>query len=150
MQRTGRKGHAMFRIVVQESKRTPSSGKVVMFLGSYDPHTKSVILAKDKAEFYLSNGAQPSPRVTQILKSEGIKLPNWVLSESKKQGELRNPEKLRRNRPAEEPKEAPEASEEAEVKPATEEVSQEVTSDDPKEAATEITEEVTPEVETKS
>jgi hypothetical protein len=29
MQRTGRKGHAMFRVVVQDSRLTPSSGRVV-------------------------------------------------------------------------------------------------------------------------
>ena len=56
MQRTGRKGHAMFRIVVQESRYTPKSGKVVAQLGSYDPHTKAVSVVKDKAEFYLKNG----------------------------------------------------------------------------------------------
>jgi small subunit ribosomal protein S16 len=41
MQRTGRRGHAMFRVIVQDSHRSPTSGKVVAFLGSYDPHTKS-------------------------------------------------------------------------------------------------------------
>ena len=39
MQRTGRKGHAMFRVVVQESRLTPTSGRVVAMLGSYDPHS---------------------------------------------------------------------------------------------------------------
>ena len=29
MQRTGRKGHAQFRVIVQESRRTPTSGNVV-------------------------------------------------------------------------------------------------------------------------
>ena len=52
MQRTGRAGHAMFRVVVQDSRRTPTSGKVVAALGSYDPHTKAVTLDKDKAQFY--------------------------------------------------------------------------------------------------
>ena len=53
MQRTGRKGHAMFRVVVQDSRQTPTSGKVVAPLGSYDPHAKTVILNKEKAAFYL-------------------------------------------------------------------------------------------------
>ena len=51
MQRTVRKGHAMFRVVVQDSRRTPTSGKVVAALGSYDPHSKAITLVKDQAEF---------------------------------------------------------------------------------------------------
>lgn len=100
MQRTGRKGHANFRIVVQDSRLTPTSGKVVAQLGSYDPHTKIATLTKDKADFYLKNGARPSERVALLLKKEGIKLPAWVEINQKKEGKLRNPEKLRKNRPA--------------------------------------------------
>lgn len=108
MQRTGRKGHAMFRMVVQESHLTPTSGKVVAQLGHYDPHTKQAVIVKDKAEFYLGNGAQPSERVARILESEGITLPKWYKKATPKTGALRNPDKLRKNQPAEEP--APEAA----------------------------------------
>ena len=102
MQRIGRKGHAQFRIVVQDSRRTPTSGKIVAQVGTYDPHTKTVILNKERAEHYLTHGAQPSDRVIRALKAEGIKLPKWVQDSSEKTGKIRNPEKLRRNRPAEE------------------------------------------------
>ncbi len=67
MQRTGRKGHAMFRVVVQDSRQTPTSGKVVARLGSYDPHAKTVVLDKEKAAFYLEHGAQPSGRAVRLL-----------------------------------------------------------------------------------
>ncbi len=112
MQRTGRKGHAQFRVVVQDSRRTPTSGKIVAQVGTYDPHTKQITLNKERAEHYLNSGAQPSPRVVVILKAEGIKLPNWVKDTTKKQGKIRNAEKLRRNQPkeeapVEEPVEAP-------------------------------------------
>jgi len=100
MQRTGRKGHAMFRLVVQDARRTPTSGKVVAQLGSYDPHVKTITLDKNKAEFYLEHGAHPSERAARLLKSEGVKLPGWVSLEDKKTGTTRNPDKLRRNRPA--------------------------------------------------
>jgi small subunit ribosomal protein S16 len=114
MQRTGRKGHAMFRIIVQESRRTPTSGKIVALLGSYDPHTKDANLEKDKAAFYLSHGAQPSDRVIKILISEGVSLPKWVTKpDTHKKRSTRNIEKLRRNRPNEPdaPVKEPEASE---------------------------------------
>lgn len=118
MQRTGRKGHAMFRVVVQESRLTPTSGKVVALLGSYDPHAKTAVLNKEKAELFLKNGAQPSDRAASLLKSEGVKLPSWVTVNGEKAGKLRNPEKLRKNQPKEEP--AAEAPEEAPAEPAEE------------------------------
>jgi small subunit ribosomal protein S16 len=102
MQRTGRKGHAQFRVVVQDSRRTPTSGRVVASLGHYNPHTKEAVVDKDKASFYLEHGAQPSDRVTRLLKAEGVKLPKWVVLAADKSRTVRNPDKLRKNRPAEE------------------------------------------------
>lgn len=102
MQRTGRKGHAMFRLVVQESRVTPTSGKVVVTLGSYDPHAKVATIDKEKATFYLSNGAQPSDRAARLLKSEGVELPSWVKIASEKKRAIKNTDKLRRNQPKEE------------------------------------------------
>src|SRR6185369_13088007 len=97
LQRTGRKGHAMFRVVVQDSRRTPTSGKIVAQLGTYDPHTKAVTMDNDKASFYLTNGAQPSSRTAVLLQSQGVKLPDWVAGQTKKSGKIRSPQKLRRN-----------------------------------------------------
>jgi small subunit ribosomal protein S16 len=115
MQRTGRKGHAQFRLVVQDSRRTPTSGNVVYLLGYYNPHSKEVKLEKEKVSFYLSNGAQPSPTVVKLLKKEGVKLPKWVDQPVKKVSKIKNTDKLRRNRPPEEkasePKAEPAASE---------------------------------------
>lgn len=111
MQRTGRKKHAMFRVVVQDSRLTPTSGRVVASIGSYDPHAKTTTLVKEKAEFYLSHGAQPSERVVRLFEREGVALPAWVKkSSTDKQRSIRHPEKLRRNQPKEEAvAEAPEA-----------------------------------------
>ena len=116
MQRTGRKGHAMFRVVVQDSRRTPTSGKIVANLGSYDPHNKSVTLNKEKAAFYLEHGAQPSERVARLLKAEGVKLPKWVALADERKRDVRNPEKRRSTAPKEEVADEPaaEASTEAE------------------------------------
>jgi small subunit ribosomal protein S16 len=101
LQRTGRKGHAQFRVVVQDSRRTPTSGKIVAQIGTYDPHTKQTILNKERAEHYLTHGAQPSERVVLLLKADGVKLPKWVAEPAGKQGKIRSPEKLRRNQPKE-------------------------------------------------
>lgn len=148
LQRTGRKGHAQFRVVVQDSRRTPSSGKVVAALGSYNPHTKEAILDKEKAAFYLEHGAQPSERVARLLQIEGVKLPTWVKVSSQKASKLRNPEKLRRNQPEAPAEEAVEA--EAETAEATE-ASSEVTEEAPiAEEAAEVAEAPAEEAETEA
>jgi len=117
MQRTGRKGHAQFRLIVQESRRSPSSGNIVAALGNYDPHTKAITLDKEKAATFLNNGAQPSARVAMLLKKEGVKLPSWVRTDDKRQKTIKNTDKLRRNRPAE-PKEEAASNEEVAEAPA--------------------------------
>ncbi len=116
MQRTGRKGHAMFRIVVQDARRTPTSGKVVAYLGSYDPHNKTVQLDKEKAGYYLQHGAQPSPRAISLLKEEKVKLPKWINETKIKKSSTRNPDKRRSTVPAS--GEAPQPKEEASVQEA--------------------------------
>lgn len=100
LQRTGRKGHAQFRMIVQESRRTPTSGNLVAMLGQYNPHTKTATLDLEKADFYLKHGAQPSDRVARLLKREGVKLPKWVQIVPDKERKIRHPEKLRVNQPA--------------------------------------------------
>lgn len=103
LQRVGRKGYATYRLAVQEAQRHPSSGRVVAYVGSYNPHTKAVTVQVEAAQKYLDNGAQPTPRVVKLLKDAGVKLPKWVVeSKNDKVKAIRDSEKLRRNRPAEE------------------------------------------------
>lgn len=112
MQRTGRSGHAQFRVIVQDGRFSPKSGRVTAYVGSYDPHSKAAILDKEKIALYLGNGAQPSDRVARLLKKEGVTLPDWVKLEADKVQDVKHPEKLRKNRPAgaEAPTEAVEAA----------------------------------------
>ena len=130
MQRVGRKGHPEYRVVVQDSALSPSSGRVVARLGHYNPHTKETTIDKEKVEFYLGNGAQPSERVVKLFSSEKIKLPEWVdQPRTDREGKLRNAEKLRRNQPKVETEEVAEVTSEettpGEVAPAEEDASDE-------------------------
>jgi len=122
LQRLGRKGYPTYRLAVQEAQRHPSSGRVVAYVGSYNPHTKESRLDTEKVEFYLKNGAQPTPRVVKLLADAKVKLPDWVKVHSEKSGVIRNSEKLRKNQPKEEaPVEEPvEEATEAEEVPAEE------------------------------
>ncbi len=136
LQRTGRSNHAQFRLIVQDSRFSPKSGRVVATLGSYNPHTKAVVCDNEKASKYLSNGAQPSPRAAIILANEGVKLPTWVKQHVKAESKIKNIEKLRRNRPAEPKEEASaeassaEATEETPAAPEAVEAAEETTSDE--------------------
>ncbi len=148
MQRTGRKGYASFRIVVQDSQFAPTSGRVVAKLGHYNPHTKETVINKEKAEKYLKNGAQPSLRVVKLFTEQKIKLPEWVEKiDTKKTKKIKNSEKLRKNRPQEEdvspePEEVKDNPEEDTTEPKEEAPeAEEVESDDAKETEVEASEE---------
>ena len=117
MQRNGRAHYPVYRIVVQEAQRHPLSGRVVAEVGNYNPHTKATVLDKEKIEFYLSHGAQPSSRVARLLKANKIKLPAWVKEATKKSAVAKHADKLRKNQPKEEApaEEAPAAEAPAET-----------------------------------
>ena len=103
LQRVGRKGYPVYRLAVQGAQRHPSSGRVVAYVGSYNPHTKESKVQVEEAQKYLNNGAQPSPRVVKLLKDAGVALPKWVKDASTdKQKAIRNAQKLRKNQPKEE------------------------------------------------
>jgi small subunit ribosomal protein S16 len=127
LQRVGRKGYATYRLAVQESQRHPSSGRVVAYVGSYNPHTKDVTVKTEEAQKFLDNGAQPTPRVVKLLKDAGVKLPKWVVEPTTdKTKTIRHSDKLRKNQPAPEVEEvvAEEPAAEAEV------VAEEATADE--------------------
>ena len=112
LQRLGRKALPVYRLAVQEAQRHPSSGRVVAYVGSYNPHTKETRIDSEKVDYYLKNGAQPTPRVVRILKDQKVSLPAWVKVPADKKGAIKHAEKLRKNQPkeeapAEEPAETP-------------------------------------------
>ncbi len=56
--------------------RSPRDGRVIEELGWYDPvvddASKKVSLNRERIEYWLSVGAQPSDTVRDLLKSQGI------------------------------------------------------------------------------
>ncbi len=99
LQRVGRQGYATYRIAVQEAQRHPTSGRVVSYIGSYNPHTKEATVQNELADKYLANGAQPTPRVAKLLANAGVKLPEWVKKADVKTKSIRHADKLRKNQP---------------------------------------------------
>ncbi len=121
LQRLGRKAYPVYRLAVQEAQRHPSSGRVVAYVGTYNPHTKAANVNVAEAQKYLDNGAQPTPRVVKLLKEAGVKLPKWVKEfDANKQKSVKNAEKLRKNAPREEEAAEETVAPEAEATEATE------------------------------
>jgi len=71
MKRIGAKNQPVFRIVVADS-RSPRDGKCIEELGTYHPLKKgdNFSLDLDRAQYWLSKGAQPSETVASFIKKK--------------------------------------------------------------------------------
>jgi small subunit ribosomal protein S16 len=69
MKRVGTKNTPAFRIVVADS-RSPRDGKCIEEIGTYQPLKKddNFTLKLDRAQYWLSKGAQPSDTVASFIK----------------------------------------------------------------------------------
>lgn len=71
LKRYGRKGCPFYRVVVMECT-TRRDGRPVEEIGYYDPISKNFELDSDKIQKWLSNGAQPTQTVKDLLKKADI------------------------------------------------------------------------------
>jgi small subunit ribosomal protein S16 len=73
LSRVGRKKAPTYRVVVMPKHRDPY-GKVVEILGHYNPRSnpKEITLKVDRIKYWISQGAQPTDTVTNLLISEKI------------------------------------------------------------------------------
>ena len=76
MKKMGRKHRPFFRICAMDI-RSPRDGKVLEELGTYDPligdtHARA-ILNRDRVDYWIGVGAQPSDKVAVLIKKYGSK-----------------------------------------------------------------------------
>ncbi len=66
--RVGKKNKAHFKIVIQEKEWSPKS-KAIEIIGHYDPNTDpaTIKFAEERVKYWLSQGAQPSNTVWNML-----------------------------------------------------------------------------------
>lgn len=88
LKRTGKKGEPHYRVVVAEST-TKRSGGAVEEIGYYNPRNKPTTfnIEKDRVEYWLSKGAQPTETVYHYLVKSGMlkaKKKGSTLSKGKK------------------------------------------------------------------
>ena len=84
--RGGSKKNAMYRIVVADS-RMARDGRFLEKLGTYNPHTKQVMVDVEATQKWINNGAAPTQTVHKLLLKQGLQLPALVFAEKKKKAE---------------------------------------------------------------
>lgn len=73
LKRFGRRHRPFYRIGVMD-KRSPRDGRVIETLGWFDPiaeESKQINIKVDRADYWLSVGAQPSRTVATLLRRAG-------------------------------------------------------------------------------
>jgi len=77
LKRVGRKHKPSYRVTAIDGRRD-RSGTIIEELGSYDPlghdETKQVVLNRERVEYWLSVGAQPTDTMRRILYKQGIQV----------------------------------------------------------------------------
>lgn len=84
LKRGGSKQRPFYRIVAADS-RSPRDGRFIDSIGTYNPIPAEyeVSIDEEKAMYWLSNGAQPTDTVRNLLSEKGIMA---KYAESKKEG----------------------------------------------------------------
>ncbi len=74
LKRMGAKKAPFYRVIVADS-RSPRDGRFIDEIGYYDPTKEPSVIKIDaeKANKWISNGAQPTETVDKLLKIAGIK-----------------------------------------------------------------------------
>ena len=73
LRRTGKKGQASYRVVVADSE-APRDGRFIENIGFYNPRTDppTIEIKADRAQYWLSVGAQPSEPAARLLRKVGV------------------------------------------------------------------------------
>ena len=138
LRRTGAKKQPHYRVVVAESQ-SPRDGRFIETIGHYNPRTEppTVEIDAERALYWLSVGAQPTPAVRRMLDKMGIMsqvsavrkgqvsideiLEELALAKKAEEALAEKPEAVE----AEVEEEAPEAEEEPEAEPVEAEAEEE-------------------------
>ncbi len=81
--KAGSKSKVLYRIVAADSRRA-RDGRFLEKLGTYDPHSKAIMLDKEATQKWLDTGAQPTETVLRLLIKEGFSLTAPIYPEKKK------------------------------------------------------------------
>lgn len=73
LRRVGSRKNPIWRIVVAD-RRSPRDGRTIETIGHYNPQTDPsvIVVDEDRARHWLDHGAQPTPTVATLLRTQGI------------------------------------------------------------------------------
>src|SRR5436309_14279034 len=71
LQKVGRRNKRSFRVILTPKRSSPK-GKVIEFLGNFDPKTNALYLKKERISYWLSKGAKASSTLHNLLIKEKI------------------------------------------------------------------------------
>jgi small subunit ribosomal protein S16 len=71
LSRTGKKKQAFFKLLVTQKHKDPW-GKYLENLGNYNPRSKALEIKADRVKYWISQGAEPSDTVWNMLVTKGI------------------------------------------------------------------------------
>ncbi len=78
LKRMGRRNRPFYRICAMDA-RAPRDGKAIEDLGYYDPFVaddeRKIQVKKDRVEYWLRVGAQPTEKTRVLLKKVGVQFP---------------------------------------------------------------------------
>jgi small subunit ribosomal protein S16 len=69
----GARNNPIWRVVAAD-QRSPRDGRFIETVGQYNPQTEpsTIVLKEERIRDWLAKGAQPTPQVRKLLKTQGI------------------------------------------------------------------------------
>ena len=67
LRRMGAKKNPFYRVVIAD-QQSPRDGRFIEIVGTYDPKGSKVEVKRDRIEYWLGTGAQPSDSVVRVLR----------------------------------------------------------------------------------
>jgi len=71
LSRQGKKGYPVYRLIITEAARDPY-GDHLEILGAYNPHTKVLEAKAERIKYWLSQGAQMTPTINNLLIAQKV------------------------------------------------------------------------------
>ena len=92
LRREGAKNRPYYKIVVADS-RSPRDGKFIEIIGTYDPKIpgNNSSLKVERAEYWISKGAQPSDTVRSLIKKNKKCAPTGTASQQPEPATAQSP-----------------------------------------------------------
>ena len=72
LMRFGRRNRPFFRLVVVPKRSKPKSGKYIEMVGWHDPLKHQSNVEGERAKYWMSQGAKPSPTAWNLMVSSGV------------------------------------------------------------------------------